>query len=391
MATYKRWKGQKIGTEHEHWKDARWTVEFVINNKRIIQSVPEARTQAQAERAESKLREDVYNRRYGNGKDVGFSTFFTESYLPWVKDHKAESTYRDAVSRGHDLKKFFAEQPIREITRKDAERFKSQAKKVETKRKELRAGPTVNRYLSLLSAVCKRAIREEVMTVNPCSLIDEEEENTRARYLTPDEQEKLLSVCVGDLNYMLAPTLVSLHTGLRKKIELLSLKVGHLNFTSRPVFFPIRGGSAEIPPNWMLIVRGKGRKWRVLPMNTLVRSTLSELCQDRKPTEFVFDKNANGVNYYSLRWGFDEMCTLAEIPYGEKADNGIIWHDLRRTFATRLRACGVHAYDIGDLLGHARPGVTGIYARATQINLEQAVEKLTESVGQVLEFERRVG
>jgi hypothetical protein len=30
--------------------------------------------------------------------------------------------------------------------------------------------------------------------------------------------------------------------------------------------------------------------------------------------------------------------------------------DLRRTFATRLRASGVHEYDLSDLLGHARTG-----------------------------------
>ena len=81
----------------------------------------------------------------------------------------------------------------------------------------------------------------------------------------------------------------------------------------------------------------------------------------------------------------------AEIPFGETVSGGIIWHDLRRTFATRLRANGVHEYDIGDLLGHSRPGVTQVYARATRAVLEQAVEKLTEPWGQVVEFERRAG
>ena len=67
----------------------------------------------------------------------------------------------------------------------------------------------------------------------------------------------------------------------------------------------------------------------------------------------------------------------------------IIWHDLRRTFATRLRANGVHEYDIQDLLGHAKPGVTKVYARATLAVLEDAVSKLTESWGEVIKFERK--
>jgi integrase len=194
-----------------------------------------------------------------------------------------------------------------------------------------------------------------------------------------------------DLTFLEAPITVSLGTGMHKVIELLKLKVGHLNFGSGPVFFPIRGGSAEIPPNWLIVVQGKGKKYRLIPTNSQVRDTLSNHCRDRASDEFVFDKNANEVNDYALRWGFEEACTRAEIAFGETVPGGIIWHDLRRTFATRLRAHGVHEYDISDVLGHSRPGVTTVYARATRVVLEQAVEKWTEPWGQVIEFERRAG
>ena len=107
--------------------------------------------------------------------------------------------------------------------------------------------------------------------------------------------------------------------------------------------------------------------------------------------DLVFDKDANGVNEYMLRWGFEEACKRAGVLFGETIPGGIIWHDLRRTFATRLRARGVHEYDIQDLLGHSKPGVTTVYARATHATLEAAVEKLIEPVGQVVEFERKVG
>jgi hypothetical protein len=57
------------------------------------------------------------------------------------------------------------------------------------------------------------------------------------------------------------------------------------------------------------------------------------------------------VNKYSLKWGFEEACKRAKIAYGApNPDDGLIWHDLRRTFATRLRANGVHEYDIKYLL-----------------------------------------
>ena len=245
--------------------------------------------------------------------------------------------------------------------------------------------------MALLSGMCKRAIKEELLDANPCSKIDEEPENSRARYLTVEEQTSLFAVLKDDLGFLNAPIAVSLGTGMRKGIELLKLKVGHLNFSSRPVFYPVRGGSAEIPPNWLIVVKGKGNKYRLIPMNSHVRDALFSLCRDRVSDEFVFDKDVNEVNEYALRWGFEEACTRAEIAFGETVPGGIIWHDLRRTFATRLRANGVHEYDISDLLGHSRPGVTQVYARATRTVLEQAVEKLTEPWGQVIEFERRVG
>jgi integrase len=35
------------------------------------------------------------------------------------------------------------------------------------------------------------------------------------------------------------------------------------------------------------------------------------------------------------------------------------YHDTRHAFATKLRAAGVHEYDIADLLGHSTTRATG--------------------------------
>jgi hypothetical protein len=63
---------------------------------------------------------------------------------------------------------------------------------------------------------------------NPCSQIDEEPENSRARYLTVEEQTKLFAVLKAELGFLNAPITVTLGTGMRKGIELLKLKVEHL-------------------------------------------------------------------------------------------------------------------------------------------------------------------
>ncbi len=60
------------------------------------------------------------------------------------------------------------------------------------------------------------------------------------------------------------------------------------------------------------------------------------------------------------------------------------FHDLRHTFATRLRAAGVHQMDIMTLLGHRTLKVTLGYAHAVPERLRSAVDSLSN--GQVLAF-----
>ena len=68
------------------------------------------------------------------------------------------------------------------------------------------------------------------------------------------------------------------------------------------------------------------------------------------------------------------------------------FHDLRHTFATRLRAANVHEYDIADLLGHSTtPGETRNtkvprgYAHGVPKRLRDAVDSLEQGKRAILE------
>ena len=63
--------------------------------------------------------------------------------------------------------------------------------------------------------------------------------------------------------------------------------------------------------------------------------------------------------------------------HGQKVAGGVCWDDLRRTFATILRANKVHACDIAYLLGHHIEGVTKTYADESLDKLQQALNILT--------------
>lgn len=112
---YKRWKGKKVKPGDANYDRARWWIEYRLNGRRVHHSIPEARTKAQAERAEISEREAIYNRRYNKGTDIGFTIYYDEFYLPWLKEKK-RSRVVDAESRVKRLKEFFGNRSLREIT-----------------------------------------------------------------------------------------------------------------------------------------------------------------------------------------------------------------------------------------------------------------------------------
>lgn len=53
--------------------------------------------------------------------------------------------------------------------------------------------------------------------------------------------------------------------------------------------------------------------------------------------------------------------------------HGLVWHDLRATFGTRLGEAGFDAFTIAALMGHNNVRTTQRYVRATERNKREAV------------------
>src|SRR6266496_845272 len=235
------------------------------------------------------------------------------------------------------------------------------------------------------------AFRGSDQNSNPCKRVRKEKEGgKRERYLTFDEESRLMEALTGDLDYLRPAVIVSVGTGLRKS-ELLRIEVDHVNFGNASKFHAVNGRDVEIHPNWLLVVKSKNRKPRIIPMNSMVRGALSGAIQDSSGSELVFSQARGGIDSETIRSGFASACKKAEITCGQTKAGGITWHDLRHTFATRLRGERVHELDIMELLGHSSVGVTAGYAHGTPAVIQSAVDKLAEPRGEVVEFARRVG
>lgn len=390
MAVFKRYKGKRISPDDPNWSKAKWWMEFTLRGRYVLQSVTGARTKAQAERAEHSIQEDIYNGRYDKALlTAKFSEFVDKQFLPWAEANKL--SWKDDKRRCEILKTFFGNQPMREINPLMIERFKSSLVGKETCRGTVRSGSTVNRYLALLSKIFSIAYDNGFVDSNPCHRVRKEREGgKRERYLTFDEEANLMKVLNGDLQHLRPAVIVSIGAGLRKS-ELVRLEADHINLSDAPRFYPVNGRDVEIPPNFLLVVKSKNKKPRIVPMNPLVRSTLSEAAQDAVGDDLVFSIERNGVSYHAIRGGFETACDNAGITYGQTVAGGITWHDLRHTFATRLRAEGVHELDIMQLMGHSSVGVTAGYAHATPAVIQSAVNKLAQPRGEVVQFARKTG
>jgi hypothetical protein len=89
MPVFKRYKGRRITPSDPNWNRARWWMEFRLRGNRVEQAITGARTKAQAERAESTVREDIYNGRYNKASStVKFTEFVDQHFLPWAEGNK---------------------------------------------------------------------------------------------------------------------------------------------------------------------------------------------------------------------------------------------------------------------------------------------------------------
>jgi integrase len=101
-------------------------------------------------------------------------------------------------------------------------------------------------------------------------------------------------------------------------------------------------------------------------MNSEVRQILLDLCKGKKPDDYVWINPVTEEPYTDIKRSFSGACEDAKI-------EGLVWHDLRATFGTRLGEAGYNAYDIANLMGHANLSTSQRYVRNLPVGAGEAV------------------
>jgi integrase len=295
-----------------------------------------------------------------------FRDFLEEMYRPWASTkHKNGNSAPDRLLSAFED---FADKPLTRIDLLAVEQWRT---------KRIRAGvtkSTCNRELATLKAALKLAGVWGLEVASLAKLKLDKIDNSRARFLTVDEEKRLRLalevrdakgraarergnqwrqergkdlmpvVAPGEYSDHLTPAvLLSLNTGLRKG-ELIALYWSDINVSES--LLTVRAAAA------------KSNKSRHVPLNPEARRVL-ERWREQQPDGRIFP-----VKDFKTAWN------------GLMASSGITlfrWHDLRHTFASKLVMAGVDLNTVRELLGHTDLKMTLRYAHLAHEHKAAAV------------------
>jgi len=340
--------------ERNLFKDlkGRWRIDFRCKGRRVRQIVGPSKRQA--EERLTKIKADILRDPYDFGRkkpDVLFEKHADEFLELYSKQNKRSWT-SDKTSLVH-LKEFFKGKNLSEITPDLIEKYRLK------RRADGISLSTINRELACLKTCFSKAIEWEKAERNPAAKIKKfHEPNAKERILTAEEMKRLLNVASPEVRPVL---IIALNTGMRRG-EILGLRWRDVDF--------VKG--------FILIENSKSGRSRKIPMNGLVFETLRAMNRDR---EFVFENPETRTNIKDVKTAFKGACRRAKKDPKDENDKGIEgvrFHDLRHTAASRMIEAGVDLVTVSKILGHATIQMTMRYCHPTPENMRRAVEKLSE-------------
>ena len=299
-----------------------WRMRFRCQGKQIKKST-ETDDKKLAQRIFDKVRGEVAERKWFE-KLPGEDRTSAEMMERYMIEHSARNKAPRSHVRDKSLRDYlvgqFGDLTLAEITPSHISEYK-------TKRREEGASPrTLNYELALTSHAFNLAIKEwEWVRENPVAKVSKEKvDNQVERWLTLEEEEKLLASSLGWLNKIIS---FAIATGLRQS-EILDLKWSQVDLSRRTI----------------TILERKNQGKDTLPLNERAIGILQEraqLCSDK--TDFVFcTGNGTRIGSKNLLRAFYSALKKIEIA-------PLRFHDVRHTFATRLVQAGVDLYTLQKL------------------------------------------
>ncbi|MDY6358451.1 MAG: tyrosine-type recombinase/integrase [Cyanobacteriota bacterium] len=303
------------------------------------------RTKSEALEFEAEVKNEIslIHRNKKDESDIITLKQMFKEFLEYSKANNKPTTYKYNKTQTQLLLKLWGvKTPISEITPEHLEDLK-----LYMKRKKL-SSATYNKYFAAVSKAFNNAIRNHKLNlVNPCCYVKKlKEDNQKQRYLTREEEERLMQ----ELSPHLKPIVIcALTTGLRLS-NILNLKWESIDFEY----------------NFIEILKqeNKGHKKIQIPLSEKFKKELKKI--GIKKSGYVFINPKTGQPYTTIKTGFNRACERAGI-------ENLRFHDLRHTVGTRLVANGADLQTVKEYLAHSDLKTTQRYLHPTPENMLKAV------------------
>ena len=300
---------------------------------------------AAVEKRRSEIREGKFFPDKVRQRVVPFSEI-ARDFLAHSKHTKR--SYGHDVSRSETLLRLWRDCPLLDLSPGRIERDLA-----ERAEQEEWTPATYNRHRALVSGIFSLAIRNGKATANPVRGTKHRmENNTRVRYLTDEEESRLIEKVRATCPELEPQIIVALHSGMRRSEQHVTtdcpdggLKWSHIDFRSGVITLP----------------RSKHGESRHIKMNSFLRETLVDLRRAARSL-YVFPVEPPDKV-------FPEVCKQAKVL-------DFTWHCLRHTFASRLVMRGGDLRTVQDLMGHKSIITTMRYAHLAPEHQADAVERL---------------
>lgn len=286
--------------------------------------------------------------------------YFEQHYVKaaeYVDGRKVAGVRSLATAKGQlaALRDYFGHRQLRSITYGTVRQFRMARLKQNTRSDSQRSIASVNRELSMLRRILNVALAEGWILENPfragASLISIADEKKRERILTRAEEQALLAACETPQRAHLKPIIIcALDTGMRQG-EIFSLRWEDVDFHE---------GVLNIKE-----FNTKTMQSRQVAMTTRLMAELERL-RDSAPDDPAL--RVFGI-YSNVKTSF----TAARKDAGLQ---GVRFHDLRHSAATRLVGAHIPLSEVGRVLGHKLPSTTYRYVNANTETVKRAAAAL---------------
>ncbi|MDM7987082.1 MAG: site-specific integrase [Smithella sp.] len=317
----------------------------------------------EAQDAEGKRRVQKRENRIFDVKPEANMTFeeLTKYFLK-MEQVKAKAYYKTLEINLASFNKVFGNTKVKDIKKSDLENYQA------IRKKQGLSDSYVDQEIGAARSIIYKAFDDDLISFDHVKVFKKvkkllkKNSNARKRVLSSEEFKKLMDALPLHTKAIIA---MGYYTGMRKG-EIVNLTWDRVKLKKRVIKLTAQDT--------------KDREARDIPICDALYKILKSIPVDIRDNHVFLFK---GKPVRDIRFGIENACKEAGIPYGRKEKDGFVFHDTRHCFNTNMRKSGAAESVIMKITGHS---TREMFLRYDTVDTEDT----HKAVGQMEEFLKSV-